>query len=62
MTGDFVRISSLQIGSGGTLNIRDHQAHLTCCLLQEERALVAPHIVDHIGDEVAGDGDDEVTL
>ena len=30
--------------------------------LQEEGALVAPHVVEHVGDEVAGDSDqgDEV--
>jgi hypothetical protein len=32
--------------------------------LQEEGALVAPHVVEHVGDEVPGDGDegDEVAL
>ncbi len=41
---------------------------LTVCAivgdLQEERALVTPHIVEHVGDEVAGNGDqrDEVAF
>jgi len=32
--------------------------------LQEERALVAPYVIEHVGDKVAGDGDqgDEVAF